>query len=119
MFPLHADGIFSRRNTRIMIALAWMYALGWFILLMTPVVTFEYDPSMYAWGYCCGPAADKAGEAEFYQNTTQVGMMGFFYICIFIKMKLRVPVSSRNNHFPKPTTTESSWSSSRLLGLLS
>ncbi len=83
MFPLHADGIFSRRNTRVMIALAWMYALGWFILYMTPEVTIAYDT-------CCGPTGDKAGNAEFYQNTTQVGMMGLFYVCIFIKMKLRV-----------------------------
>lgn len=82
--------IFSNRNTKIFLAVIWLYGFGWFIAYMTPVVSVLYNTRSYAWHYDTTATSKYAWIAELIVDSFHAICMLVWYTIIFIYLKIKV-----------------------------
>lgn len=95
-WPLDMNFVFSMRNTKILIALIWLYGFAWLIAYMCPKISVLYFLNTYSWDYDRTEPSRIAWTVELINDCLHAGAMVLWYILIFVKLKIKVMVRVRD-----------------------
>lgn len=88
--PGKAIHIFTLRNTRIMLAICWIYGLIWLTVYMCPNYDFIYTPADHTWDYTLSPQSVSIGRGELSQDVFHCTSMVLCYGAIFFELTKQV-----------------------------
>lgn len=89
-WPVDTKFVFSMRNTKILIALIWLYGFGWLIAYLCPDISVLYFLSTYSWDYDRTEMSKIAWAVELINDCLHACAMVVWYLLIFVKLKIKV-----------------------------
>lgn len=96
--PVLAKKLFSSRNTRVFLVVAWLYGFAWMVAYMCPDMDVVYTPSVHSWDYAPTPKSQRFAFAEFINDSVHSASMVFCYACVALKAIIQVGVITSPYH---------------------